>query len=190
MASRLTDHLRLRGLDLRGGRLQARVATRPRTTVENCSRASAPRGCCRAGRRRGRGSGARGPRTGPRGGRRLTGDRLTRPRAGRSDGPGGGSSLQAVQSCVEERRGVTGLRREEVALLAGISSEYYTRLERGNATGVSQSVIDGIAQTLQLDEAERIHLLDSCAAPTRPARHAAARPSTGYGPRPSASSTR
>jgi len=59
-----------------------------------------------------------------------------------------------------DRRRVAGLRREEVALLAGISSEYYTRLERGNATGVSESVIDGIAHALQLDEAERIHLLD------------------------------
>ncbi|MEV5787539.1 helix-turn-helix transcriptional regulator [Streptomyces sp. NPDC051639] len=71
-----------------------------------------------------------------------------------------------------ERRRVTGLRREEVALLAGISSEYYTRLERGNATGVSESVIEGIAQALQLDEAERIHLLDLLrgAATTRPTR--------------------
>ncbi|WP_109006094.1 helix-turn-helix domain-containing protein [Streptomyces rishiriensis] len=71
-----------------------------------------------------------------------------------------------------ERRRVTGLRREEVALLAGISSEYYTRLERGNATGVSESVIDGIAQALQLDEAERIHLLDLLrgAGTTRPPR--------------------
>jgi len=59
-----------------------------------------------------------------------------------------------------DRRRVAGLRREEVALLAGISSEYYTRLERGNATGVSDSVIDGIAHALQLDEAERTHLLD------------------------------
>src|SRR3954462_7132512 len=59
-----------------------------------------------------------------------------------------------------ERRRVTGLRREEVALLAGISSEYYTRLERGNATGVSESVFEGIAQALQLDEAERVHLND------------------------------
>ncbi|MFJ9250884.1 helix-turn-helix domain-containing protein [Streptomyces sp. NPDC101776] len=71
-----------------------------------------------------------------------------------------------------ERRRVTGLRREEVALLAGISSEYYTRLERGNATGVSESVIDGIAQALQLDEAERLHLLDLLrgAGTTRPPR--------------------
>ena len=58
-----------------------------------------------------------------------------------------------------ERRRVAGLRREEVALLAGISSEYYIRLERGNATGVSESVIDGISRALQLDEAERSHLL-------------------------------
>jgi transcriptional regulator with XRE-family HTH domain len=58
------------------------------------------------------------------------------------------------------RRRVPGLRRDEVAVLAGISSEYYIRLERGNATGVSQSVIDGIAHALQLDEAERAHLLD------------------------------
>jgi len=58
-----------------------------------------------------------------------------------------------------DRRRVSGLRREEVASLAGISSEYYTKLERGNATGVSESVIDGIAHALQLDEAERAHLL-------------------------------
>ncbi|MPY63135.1 helix-turn-helix domain-containing protein [Streptomyces spongiae] len=71
-----------------------------------------------------------------------------------------------------DRRRVTGLRREEVALLAGISSEYYTRLERGNATGVSESVIEGIAQALRLDEAERIHLLDLLrgAGTTRPPR--------------------
>jgi transcriptional regulator with XRE-family HTH domain len=71
-----------------------------------------------------------------------------------------------------DRRRVAGLRREEVALLAGISSEYYTRLERGNATGVSESVIDGIAHALQLDEAERAHLLDllRTAGSTRPPR--------------------
>jgi len=70
------------------------------------------------------------------------------------------------------RRRVSGLRREEVALLAGISTEYYTRLERGNAIGVSDSVIDGIAHALQLDEAERTHLLDllRTAGTTRPQR--------------------
>ena len=59
-----------------------------------------------------------------------------------------------------DRRRVSGLRRDEVAVLAGISSEYYIRLERGTATGVSESVIDGIAHALQLDDAERAHLLD------------------------------
>ena len=58
------------------------------------------------------------------------------------------------------KRRVPGLRREEVALLAGISVEYYTRLERGNARGVSDSVLEGLAQALQLDEAERAHLFD------------------------------
>jgi transcriptional regulator with XRE-family HTH domain len=58
------------------------------------------------------------------------------------------------------RRRVTGLRREEVAMLAGISVEYYTRLERGYAGGVSEDVLEGIARSLQLDEAERAHLFD------------------------------
>jgi MmyB-like transcription regulator ligand binding domain/Helix-turn-helix domain len=57
-------------------------------------------------------------------------------------------------------RRVAGLRREEVALLAGISVEYYTRLERGNASGASEDVLEGIARALQLDEAERAHLYD------------------------------
>lgn len=55
-------------------------------------------------------------------------------------------------------RRVAGLRREEVALLAGISVEYYTRLERGSVGTVSDSVLDGIVHALQLDEAERDHL--------------------------------
>lgn len=57
-------------------------------------------------------------------------------------------------------RRVTGLRREEVALVAGISVEYYTRLERGNAAGVSDEVLHAVSAALQLDEAERAHLLD------------------------------
>jgi transcriptional regulator with XRE-family HTH domain len=58
------------------------------------------------------------------------------------------------------RRRVPGLRRDEVALLAGISIEYYTRLERGNIRGVSDEVLDGLARALHLDEVERAHLLD------------------------------
>ncbi|SFF84480.1 Helix-turn-helix domain-containing protein [Curtobacterium sp. YR515] len=58
------------------------------------------------------------------------------------------------------RRRVPGLRREEVALLAGMSVEYYKRLERGNATGFSDVVLDGIARALRLDEAEHRHLFD------------------------------
>jgi transcriptional regulator with XRE-family HTH domain len=57
-------------------------------------------------------------------------------------------------------RRVPGLRREEVALLAGVSVDYYTRLERGNAAGVSESVLDALARALQLDEVERTHLFD------------------------------
>ncbi|MEV0718460.1 helix-turn-helix transcriptional regulator [Asanoa sp. NPDC050611] len=57
-------------------------------------------------------------------------------------------------------RRVTGLRRAEVAMLAGISPDYYTRLERGNLTGVSDSVLDAVARALKLDEAERSHLYD------------------------------
>jgi transcriptional regulator with XRE-family HTH domain len=57
-------------------------------------------------------------------------------------------------------RRVPGLRREEVALLAGMSVDYYTRLERGNARGASDAVLDSLARALQLDEAERAHLFD------------------------------
>jgi transcriptional regulator with XRE-family HTH domain len=57
-------------------------------------------------------------------------------------------------------RRVPGLRREEVALLAGVSVDYYTRLERGTATGVSESVLESLARALQLDDAERAHLFD------------------------------
>lgn len=57
-------------------------------------------------------------------------------------------------------RRVKGLRREEVAMLAGVSAEYYIRLERGNLAGVSESVLEAVANALQLDEAERAHLFD------------------------------
>jgi len=57
-------------------------------------------------------------------------------------------------------RRVAGLRREEVALLAGVSVEYYARLERGNLGGVSESVLDALARALHLDQAEREHLYD------------------------------
>ena len=59
-----------------------------------------------------------------------------------------------------ENRRVPGLRREEVALLAGVSVDYYTRLERGNLRGVSESVLEALVRALQLDEAERAHLFD------------------------------
>src|SRR6478736_10242896 len=58
------------------------------------------------------------------------------------------------------KRRVAGLRREEVALLAGVSVDYYTRLERGNLTGASESVLYAVAKALQLDDAEREHLFD------------------------------
>jgi transcriptional regulator with XRE-family HTH domain len=57
-------------------------------------------------------------------------------------------------------RRVKGLRREEVASLAGVSVEYYKRLERGNASGVSDGVLEALARALRLDDAERAHLFD------------------------------
>ncbi len=57
-------------------------------------------------------------------------------------------------------RRVPGLRREEVALLAGVSVDYYTRLERGNLSGVSAAVLESLARALQLDDAETAHLFD------------------------------
>ncbi len=66
---------------------------------------------------------------------------------------------QAGLTAGGERR-VTGLRRGEVATLAGISVEYYTRMERGHLGGVSESVLNAVARALQLDETERAHLFD------------------------------
>src|SRR6185295_19066759 len=69
-------------------------------------------------------------------------------------------------------RRVPGLRREEVASLAGVSVEYYKRLERGNVSGVSELVLEALARALQLDEAERAHLFDlaRAASPVAPRR--------------------
>jgi len=73
-------------------------------------------------------------------------------------------------------RRVPGLRREEVALLAGVSVDYYTRLERGNLSGVSDNVLEAVARALQLDEAERAHLFDlaRAAGPARRTRRGSA----------------
>ncbi|MFF8375640.1 helix-turn-helix transcriptional regulator [Streptomyces sp. NPDC015661] len=77
------------------------------------------------------------------------------------------------------RRRVPGLRRSEVAALADMSVEYYAKLERGNLAGVSPAVLEAVARALQLDDAERAHLLhlaqaaDGSDALTRPRRKAA-----------------
>jgi transcriptional regulator with XRE-family HTH domain len=83
-----------------------------------------------------------------------------------------------------QRRRVPGLRREEVAQLAGLSTDYYTRLEKGNLRGASDGVLEAIARALQLDDAERSHLFDLARAaragsrePRRRARPEQIRPS-------------
>jgi transcriptional regulator with XRE-family HTH domain len=78
------------------------------------------------------------------------------------------------------QRRVPGLRREEVAVLAGVSVPYYTRLERGDLSGASDSVLEALARALQLDEAERAHLFDLARAAqpmARPPRRRASKPS-------------
>jgi transcriptional regulator with XRE-family HTH domain len=85
---------------------------------------------------------------------------------------------QAGLSHYGSNRRVPGLRREEVAMLAGVSADYYTRLEKGNLAGVSDSVLDAIAGALQLDEAERVYLFDLARA-----ANAAGRPSNVAGQR-------
>ncbi|MEU9308377.1 helix-turn-helix transcriptional regulator [Streptomyces sp. NPDC048256] len=73
-----------------------------------------------------------------------------------------------------ERRRVPGLRREELAMLAGISAPYYTRLEQGQSRNASREVLDAVASALRLDESERVHLHTLARAPRRP--RAAGRP--------------
>jgi len=82
---------------------------------------------------------------------------------------------QAGLASYSRNRRVPGLRRSEVADLAGVSVEYYAQLERGNLAGVSASVLDALARALHLDEAERAHLLDLAHA-AGPARRARRRP--------------
>lgn len=69
-------------------------------------------------------------------------------------------------------RRVPGLRREEVAMLAGMSVDYYVRLERGNLAGASDGVLDALATALHLDDAERHHLYDLARVPTTRAARA------------------
>ncbi|MFE6488024.1 helix-turn-helix domain-containing protein [Streptomyces sp. NPDC057757] len=103
--------------------------------------------------------------------RRQVRDFLTSRRARLTPGDVG---LPAVNA----NRRVKGLRREEAAALAGISVEYYIRLERGDARGVSESVLQAVSRALCLDETEHVHLLDLIRAgggirPCRPATAAA-----------------
>jgi transcriptional regulator with XRE-family HTH domain len=76
-------------------------------------------------------------------------------------------------------RRVPGLRREEVAMLADVSVDYYTRLERGNIAGASAAVLEAVARALQLNDVERAHLLDLAGVTPRkrPDVEAAVRPS-------------
>lgn len=73
-----------------------------------------------------------------------------------------------IMPTVNARR-VPGLRREEVARLAGVSADYYTRLEQGRHPNVSDSVLTAIAGALRLDEIERRYLLDTARSKERPA---------------------
>ncbi|HEX3781642.1 MAG TPA: helix-turn-helix transcriptional regulator [Pseudonocardiaceae bacterium] len=80
------------------------------------------------------------------------------------------------------RRRVAGLRREEVAQLAGISSDYYVRLEQGRTQHVSDSVLDAVADVLRMDDDERAHLRNLVS--TKPTRRTSAAPAAGRSVRP------
>jgi hypothetical protein len=67
-------------------------------------------------------------------------------------------------------RRVPGLRREEVAMLSGVSVDYYARIEKGDLTGVSEEVLDALARTLQMDEDETAYLYDLARTARRPSR--------------------
>jgi transcriptional regulator with XRE-family HTH domain len=85
---------------------------------------------------------------------------------------------QAGLQVPQRGRRVPGLRREEVAALAGVSVEYYNRLERGNLGGASDSVLESIARTLRLDDVERAHLFDLARATHPASTRRRARPAT------------
>ena len=70
------------------------------------------------------------------------------------------SPEQAGLAHYSRNRRVPGLRRSEVADMSGVSVEYYSQLERGNLSGASDSVLEALCRALQLDDAEREHLLD------------------------------
>lgn len=80
-----------------------------------------------------------------------------------------------------ERR-VPGLLREEVAQLAGVSTAYYTRIERGDLGGVSESVLYALVRALQLDAAEATHLFDLARAATGPRREPRTKPESHVTP--------
>ena len=81
-------------------------------------------------------------------------------------------------------RRVPGLRREEVAMLAGVSVDYYIRLERGTLGGASESVLNAVADALQLDEAERMHLDNLARAAQHTPRQRRREPTVREGVRP------
>lgn len=81
-------------------------------------------------------------------------------------------------------RKVKGLRRTEVAVLAGVSVEYYTKLERGHISGASPEVLDALAKALVLDDAERAHLFDLAQAASPVGRPPKRRASKSWTPNP------
>jgi len=93
------------------------------------------------------------------------------------------SPAQAGLTAYHRTRRVPGLRRSEVADLAGVSVEYYAQLERGGLAGVSDGVLEAVAGALQLDEAERAHLADlaRAAGPARRPRRRSPAPSVRPG---------
>jgi transcriptional regulator with XRE-family HTH domain len=86
------------------------------------------------------------------------------------------------------KRRVPGLRREEVAMVAGLSVDYYGRLERGNLAGASESVLEAVARALRLDDAERQHLFDLARHTETTAARRPAGPRAPAAPRPAVTS--